>query len=207
MANIVSENQPVYTWSADKMFAQQISHVQLKRGESAVYQGEIGSEMGELASGIYRLEAQLSNSSQIGAAPLNFKVVPRVASSDEAQQATLTATTDKRVYSVGEAVKVDFALQNGANAPTTFNFNSGQTYDIFVRNAAGDLVWSWAANKRFIMAIRDVTLAAGEKQNFSEQWDGHALPDYEITPGQYTVEAVYASTPAVRAAPVNIEIR
>lgn len=203
----VGEKESVYTWSAEKMFAQMISHVKLKQGGSEVYEGEIGSEMGELTPGLYRLEAQLSNSSQISAAPIVFTVVPRAASTSGVQKATLTATTDKSVYDIGEEVKVDFALQNNANAPTTFNFNSGQTYDVFVRNEAGDLVWSWAANKRFIMILRPITVAAGEKQEFSVQWDGRALPDYKITPGIYTVQAVYASTPAVSATPIAIEIR
>lgn len=203
----VGEKESVYTWSTNKMFAQMISHVKLKQGDGEVYEGEIGSEMGELKPGLYRLEAQLSNSSQISAMPIVFTVVPRVVSTDDVQKAILTATTDKSVYDIGEEVKVNFALQNNANTPTTFNFNSGQTYDVFIRNATGDLVWSWAANKRFIMVLRPITVAAGEKQQFSVQWDGRALPDYKITPGIYTVQAIYASTPAVSAAPIAIEIR
>lgn len=200
------ESEPIYTWSANKMFAQALSHVRLKQGESETYKAEIGDEMGALQPGVYRLEAHLSNSSQIAAKPTYFTIVPRDASTD-VQKATLTANTDKSVYDVGEAVKVNFTLQNNKNAPTTFDFNSGQTYEVLIRNEAGESIWNWSANKRFIMATRQVTLAAGEKQDFSVQWDGRALPDYEVTPGKYTVEVVYSSNPEVRAAPIAIEIR
>ena len=198
----VDSGKPIYTWSADKNFAMMVSHVKLKAGQSEIYNGEIGGE--ELTPGLYRLEAQLSNSSQISAPPAYFTVVCDVAG---APKATLRATTDKRVYKVGETVKVDFSIQNNANAPVTFDFNSGQTYDVFVLDAAAQPVWNWAANKRFAMAIRQVTLKANEKQNFSVEWDGRALPGREIKPGQYTVEAVYTANPTVHAVPVEIEIR
>lgn len=202
----VGDSEPVYTWSANKMFTMATAHVKLKQGESETYDAEMGDEMGALKAGTYRLKAQLSNSSQISAAPIVFKIVPRAASTD-VQKATLTATTDKSVYNLGEEVKVDCTLHNNAKSPTTFNFNSGQTYDVFIRNAAGEVVWNWAANKRFLMVSRPITLAAGEKQNFSVQWDGRALPDAQVTPGKYTVQAIYASTPEVAAAPIVIEIR
>ena len=198
-------DEPIYTWSADKNFMLTTSHIKLKSGQSETYQGEIGSEMGELKSGIYRLEAQLSNSSGIRATPVSF-VVQDVAGV-EAPKATLSATTDKSVYRVGETVKINFSIQNNANAPVQFDFNSGQTYDVYVRDAAGETVWNWGANKRFAMAIRQVELKANEKQEFSVEWDGSALPGREITPGKYTVEAVYTSNPTVKAAPVEIEIR
>ncbi len=203
-------DQPIYTWSANKNFMMMTSHIKLKAGQSETYRGEIGSEMGELKPGLYRLEAQLTNSSGLRAAPVIFAVAPNVAAVETpatTPAAALSATTDKTVYKVGEPVKVNFAIRNSANAPATFDFDGGQTYDVFVRNAAGENVWNWAANKRFIMATRQVTLGANEQQDFSVEWDGRALPGYEIAPGKYSVEAVYTANPAVRAAPVAIEIR
>ena len=202
----VDANKPIYTWSADKNFAMMVSHVKLKAGQSEIYNGEIGGEMGALTPGTYRLEAQLSNSSQISALPILFTVAADVAAVP-APHATLRATTDKRVYNVGETVKVNFSIQNNASAPVTFDFDSGQTYDVFVLDAAGQPVWTWAANKRFIMATRQVALKAHEQQDFAVEWDGHALPGREIAPGKYSVEAVYTANLAVHAAPVEIEIR
>ena len=206
----VDADKPIYTWSANKSFLMMTSHIKLTPGQSEIYQGEIGGEMGELAPGFYRLEAQLTNSSGIRAAPIIFSVVASATSTNapaDAPDATLRATTEKTVYQVGEEVKIDCLLQNNPATATTFTFGSGQTYDVFVRNAAGEAVWNWAANKRFLMVSRPITLAAGAQQKFTVEWDGRALPDHQITPGKYTVEAVWASTPEVRAAPIDIEIR
>ena len=194
-------DEPIYTWSANKNFMMMTSHIKLKSRQSETYRGEIGSEMGELAPGTYRLEAQLSNSSGLRAPAVYFAVAA------VAPGATLRTTTDKSVYKIGETVKVNFSIRNNASAPLNFDFNSGQTYDVTVRDAAGEAVWNWAANKRFVMATRQVTLGANERQDFSVEWDGRALPGYEVEPGKYTVEAVYSANPAVRAAPVEIEIR
>ena len=195
--------EPVYTWSADKSFLMMVSHVRLRPGQSEIYQGEINSE---LTPGLYRLEAQLTNSSGIRAAPVNFRVVAGAPSAG-AEKVTLRATTDKRVYDLGEPVTVNFSIQNNTASPQTFEFNSGQTYDVVVRDAAGETVWNWALPRQFTMATRQVTLQAGEKRDYSVQWDGRVLLGRKIEPGQYTIEAVYTANPAVRAAPVPIEIR
>lgn len=205
------EKEPAYVWSATKMFTMATSTVKLKLGERETYNTEIGSEMGELPPGKYRLEAHLTNSSQVRARPIEFAIVPKtlklgVASTGD-QRATLTARTDKRVYRVGEEVKVNFSLRNNPAKPTTFHFGSGQNYDVFIKNAAGEPIWNWSANIRFVMVSRPITLAPDETQNFSVLWNGQALPDYKITPGTYTVQAVYTSNPELFAPPIRIEIR
>lgn len=202
----VGQKEPVYVWSANKMFTMAMATIKLKMAQRETYQTEIGSEMGELTPGRYRLEANLTNSSRVRAIPIEFTIVPRVASNNSSQT-VITAKTDKTIYKVGEQVKVDFSLQNKATTPKTFNFRSGQNYDVFIRNEAGDLIWNWSANMRFIMISRPITFAPGEKKDFSVQWDGKALPDYKVTPGKYTVQAVYASDPEIKAAPITIEIQ
>lgn len=71
----LGEKEPVYIWSANKMFTQMTSTLKLKMGERQTYSTEIGSEMGELPPGRYRLEAHLTNSSQVRALPIEFTIV------------------------------------------------------------------------------------------------------------------------------------
>ncbi len=196
----------VYTWSANKMFTMNVSTIKLKMAERETYKTEIGGEMGELKPGNYRLVPHLTNSTQIRGMFCDFTIVPAVVKAPT-EAATLTARTDKTIYKVGEPVKVDFSLKNNLNKPATFNFRSGQTYDVFVKNAAGESIWNWSANIRFLMVSRPITFAAGEKRDFSETWNGTPLPDFKVTPGKYTVQAVYASDPEIKAAPITIEIR
>jgi hypothetical protein len=200
------QKESVYVWSASRMFTMATSTIKLKMAQRETYNTEIGDEMGQLGPGKYRLEAHLTNSSKVRGLPIHFEVVSKMASAGD-KRAKMTAKTDKSVYKVGEEVKVDFSLQNNSAKATTFNFRNGQNYDVFIRNAAGDLIWNWSANKRFLMIYRPITFAPGEKKSFSETWDGQALPDYKVTPGKYTVQAVYASDPEVAAPPITIEIR
>ena len=212
----IGDKEPAYVWSATRMFNQMTGTVKLKMAQRETYTAEIGSEMGPLKPGSYRLEAHLTNSSQVRALPIEFAIVSKntapvatapVITAPDNKRATLTARTDKRIYHVGEEIRVDFSLQNNPATPTTFKFRSGQTYDVFVKDAAGQPVWNWSANIRFLMVSRPVTLAAGQKQDFSVTWNGEALPDHAITPGKYTVQAVYAADPEIYAAPVTIEIQ
>lgn len=198
--------EAIYTWSANKMFAMMNSTIKLKMAQRETYNTEIGSEMGQLKPGKYRLVAHLTNSTKIGGLPIDFTIVPKTAGTTKAAT-TFTAKTDKLVYKVGEPVKVDFSLKNNLNKPQTFNFRSGQNYDVFIYNVAGEPIWNWSANIRFLMVSRPVTFAAGEKRDFSETWNGTPLPDFKVTPGKYTVQAVYASDPEIKAAPITIEIR
>ncbi|RYX86425.1 hypothetical protein EON83_01785 [bacterium] len=202
----VGEKESIYTWSANKLFAQINSTVKLKLAQRETYNTEIGSEMGQLPAGKYRLEAHLVNSSRVRALPIEFTIASAPTKGIE-PKVTLTASTDKHVYKVGEEVKVNFSLRNNATKATTFTFRSGQNYDVFIKNAAGESIWNWSANKRFLMVSLPITFAAGEKRAFSVEWDGQALPDNKLTPGTYTVQVVYASDPEIAAAPITIEIR
>lgn len=194
----IGKTEPIYTWSANKMFLQSLGSLWLKPGAKTTFKTEIGDEMGTLPAGKYRLQAHLTNSSQIQAAPVEFEIV--------APKIEFKAQTDKTRYKLGETVKVDFSLRNNDSKPATFEFKSGQNYDVFVKDSTGQTVWNWSANKRFLMVSRPITFAAGETQKFNVEWDGRALPDFKITPGEYTIEVAYESDPRVLAAPISIQI-
>jgi hypothetical protein len=71
----VSSKESVYTWSATRMFMQSLGSLWLKPGQSQSYEETIGTEMGELKPGKYRLRAHLTNSPRpIEAAPIEFEI-------------------------------------------------------------------------------------------------------------------------------------
>lgn len=72
--------EPVYVWSANKMFSSATGTVKLKMAERETYTTQIGDEMGELQPGRYRLEAHLTNGSRVRALPVEFTIVPKVVS-------------------------------------------------------------------------------------------------------------------------------
>ena len=194
----IGKTEPIYTWSASRMFLQSLGSIWLKPGEKTTFKTEIGNEMGAIPAGNYRLQSHLTNSSNIQAAPVAFEIV--------APKIQFSAKTDKTVYKKGETVKIDFSLTNSDSQPKTFTFANGQTYDIFVKNAAGEAVWNWSANVRFLMVSRPITFAAGQTQKWSEEWNGQSLSDFQIKPGKYSVEVVYEAQPRISAPPIAIEI-
>ena len=198
----VGKTEPITTWSANKMFAQSLGSLWLKPNQTQTYNAQIGDEMGVLPVGKYLLKAHLTNASasKIEAASVAFEILAPV------EKNQISARTDKTTYKLGETVKIDFSVQNLLDKPQTFHFNSGQTYDIFIKNAAGETVWSWGANKRFIMAQSAVEFAAGETKNYSASWDGRSFPDFQAKAGKYSVQAVLKSEPPLESAPLEIEI-
>ena len=198
-----AQNENVYTWSAMRMFAQVLGNLVMYPGNRKTFQASIGDEMGQLPAGQYRLEAHLTNSSQIAAAPTFFEILPAKSAAPQTV-VSLSATTDKRVYQSGEPIRINAKLANNSGAAKTFNFTSGQTHDAWLKDASGQDVWGWSWNMRFIMVSRPITLQNGETREFSMTFPGQST----LKPGKYSVQTAWVSQPEnVRAAPIEVEIR
>ncbi len=190
---------PVYTWSATKMFSQMVGQVRLRPGQSTSFPAQIGDEQGALVPGKYLLRAFLTNSSGIEAPPVPIEVVP--------SPLQLQVSPVKTSYKRGEPVSFLLHATNTSKKAQEIQFSSGQRFDVSVADEAGNIVWSWAANKRFTDARGTLSLAPGESKTFEADWNGEALPDAEIAPGTYLVRAVLTGNPPLQAAPIQIEIQ
>lgn len=176
-----------------------VGQLRLSPGQTQTFRAQIGEEQGALVPGRYQLRAHLTNSSQIEAKPVEIEVV--------ASSVQLRATLDKTQLKVGEPLAIKIVATNTTQAAQTIRFNSGQSFDVLISNEDGQPIWTWGANKRFTMALRSLRLAPGESKSFDATWTGEALPDFQIVPGTYSVQAVLTSNPRVFAAPVRIEIK
>jgi hypothetical protein len=85
-------------------------------------------------------------------------------------------------------LQVSFTVRNRSDEPLTLVFNSGQQYDFWLLDGAGQTLWRWSDDRAFTMAIVERTLG-------SEPWvyeetvplrtkAGDPLPD-----GDYLVRA------------------
>ncbi len=181
------------------MFATVTGQLRLYPNQRQTFSAQIGDEQGALVPGRYQLRASLSNSSQIMAKPVEIEIV--------AAPVQLSMTLDKTELKEGEAVAIKITATNTTKAAQTLRFGSGQSFDVFVSDEAGQQIWSWGANKRFTMALRSVELQPGESKTFDATWNGEALPDFKMAPGTYSVQAVLTTIPRVYAAPVRVEIK
>ncbi|MDF2440516.1 MAG: hypothetical protein JWN98_1500 [Abditibacteriota bacterium] len=185
------------------MFAQMMGSLWLKPGQSQSFEASIGDEMGQLKPGRYRLEAHLSNAPRrIAAPPTTFEITDMALS--------MAVRTDKSAYKLGEPVQIDVDVTNMAANANRVKIASGLACDLLIRNEAGNPVWNYGANLRFIRALGDVTWQKGETKTYSGTWNGVALP-FENTatglqPGHYQVLGVLQSSPPLFTSPLHIEI-
>jgi hypothetical protein len=73
-------------------------------------------------------------------------------------------------------------LDNSTGEPLLLRFNSGQSFDLVVRDTRGNRVYTWSATRLFPAVVRE-ELVEGEKN-----WT--ASDRLRLEPGEYTMEAV-----------------
>ncbi len=96
-------------------------------------------------------------------------------------------TLDQSVYAPGSVMVARISLRHSHPEPLALTFSSGQTYDITIRNEAGDVVYRWSKRKAFTQVLRTVNFPAGEK-NWTE-----SIP-VDFPPGKYTARAWLVTT-------------
>ncbi|MGQ0548875.1 MAG: BsuPI-related putative proteinase inhibitor, partial [Armatimonadota bacterium] len=76
----------------------------------------------------------------------------------------------KATYLVGEPIEIRLAVTNGASAAIPLTWYTGQHSDVLVRQR-GALIWQWSHDKAFTQAVRESTMAAGERLFYGWMWD------------------------------------
>jgi hypothetical protein len=120
-------------------------------------------------------------------------------------------TADRSVYTAGRQPAILTAritLRHSQPEPVEIVHGSGQTYDLAIRNQAGDTVYTWSADKVFPAIYRVERYPAGEK-NWVETIRLADKDGKPMAPGKYTLEAWLTSLPVQKAwsASLAFEIR
>ena len=89
---------------------------------------------------------------------------------------------DRAIYPREFLFEARMTLENSTGLPLRLEFGSGQSFDLFLKNARGNRVYTWSATRMFAMALREETVE-GERN-----WTANDRLNLE--PGQYTMEAV-----------------
>ena len=87
----------------------------------------------------------------------------------------------QRTYAGRALINLRLTLENWTKDPIKVNFTSGQSFDFVIRDAAGEGVYFWSANKLFTAEVRELNIT-GEKN-----WT--ATEELDLKPGDYTLEA------------------
>ncbi len=108
-------------------------------------------------------------------------------------------TTDKTTYAAGQPVKITLTATNKSHSTADLLFGSGQSYDIFVTDRSGKTVWRWSKGMVFTMAVRNVSLPAGQSLKFSAIWK-------PARPGKYLIRGRLTSARPFNSAPQAITV-
>lgn len=126
-----------------------------------------------------------------GTPPLSANRIPPISQvlklPGSAQPGTLT--TQKASYKSGQAVRMTFKVVNKSGKAVTYNFGSGQRFDVTATNAAGTQVWDWASGKLFSQNLSSLLVAPGKALSYSAVWNGRGTSGHPLPPGVYTLSA------------------
>jgi hypothetical protein len=111
---------------------------------------------------------------------------------------------DKSSYALGQAVKINFVIENRTNQEMAIRFPSGQHYDIWVQKD-GKEIWRWSRGKFFIQAFTSLTLKPGERKTFAETWKQVTNEGKQVPPGAYDIFAQLTTVPS-RPTPVKTQV-
>lgn len=100
-----------------------------------------------------------------------------------------TLTTQRASYKSGQAVRMTFKVVNTSNKAVTYNFGSGQRFDVTATNAAGTPLWDWASGKLFSQNLSSLPVAPGKALSYNAVWNGRDASGHPLPPGVYTLSA------------------
>jgi hypothetical protein len=102
--------------------------------------------------------------------------------------ALMGVKTDAALYSLGDSVKIVFAVKNRCSNPVTFTFPTAKIYDIWIRRGE-DEFFRLSSGKMYAQTITTLTIAGGETRYFEHSWDQKGPNGNPVGPGTYTVNA------------------
>jgi hypothetical protein len=120
---------------------------------------------------------------------------------------TATISADKGKYARGQIVHFTLILRNTSKSAQKLTFNTGQSFDI-TATAAGQPqpAWRWSQGKMFTMALRNMTLKAGQTQTWTATWEQNDGNGNAVPRGDYNVVGRITANGGIEAQPITITL-
>jgi hypothetical protein len=104
-------------------------------------------------------------------------------------EVSFTVAADSPAYVAGNLLGARLTLRNSGTDGVTLHFPSGQSFDLRILNGKGESVYTWSADKTFLMAARDETLVPGELTYAA------SIPLTGLPAGRYVLQASLTTNP------------
>ena len=143
--------------------------------------------------------------------PSNAGSAPNTGQPAPNAEISVSLKADKTVVRAGESVNFTITARNAGAQAKEVTFNSGQSFDVVVRplNAPDDRaqeVWRWSTGRMFTMALRTVSLEAGQELTWTAPWQYTAETARRTPRGVYEAQAELAIIPKRFSSPIRIEL-
>jgi Intracellular proteinase inhibitor len=96
------------------------------------------------------------------------------------------------------SLKIVFTVHNHAKKTYTLSFPTAQRWDFRIRNAAGTVIYTYSDNCDFEKKVGISMVNNDDKLSYTESVELSDL-DAPLTPGSYSIEAVLANYPEMKA--------
>ena len=106
-----------------------------------------------------------------------------------AQTSAGTLTVAKPLYRAGQPVQMIFRVVNTSQKPITYNFATGQRFDVRAERGKGLTVWKWSSGRLFSQSLASVTVASGKVLIYLAVWSGRDSSGSPVVPGVYVLVA------------------
>lgn len=105
---------------------------------------------------------------------------------------TLATVADCRLEN--DKVIFDFALANHSSAAKKLQFNSGQQFELIIKNEKNEEVYRYSEGKFFTQAIIYKTIEPGGSLHWQAQWDMRNKEGKAVSAGRYRAEIKIMAT-------------
>jgi hypothetical protein len=115
-------------------------------------------------------------------------------------EVSFTVAVDSPVYVPGNLLAARMTLRNNGTDGVSLHFPSGQSFDLKILKGKGESVFTWSADKTFVMVTRDETLQPGELTY------GVTVPLDGMPAGHYVMQAFLTTDPIAYSGQVAFDI-
>jgi hypothetical protein len=109
---------------------------------------------------------------------------------------SLCLTTDRAVYSPGDAVEMTLTVSNRAKRAVTFRFRDARRFD-FIIETKGKSLWRWSDGRMFAQVLGEERLPPGDSLTYRAKFKGVLKPGIYMVRGMVLHEEMYLQASTV----------
>ncbi|HZD60166.1 MAG TPA: BsuPI-related putative proteinase inhibitor [Anaerolineae bacterium] len=88
---------------------------------------------------------------------------------------------------LGDRLSFELSVENVSSEPRELSFNSGQKFDVWVKDESGREVWRWSHDRMFTQMFETVAIKPNKRISYTVDWPLVNVSGEPVSPGDYHV--------------------